>query len=696
MNLLDLPDEILFQICNQLSKQDLNPLIEAYPEFASKIEKFYRFYSNKVSAPIHYKPVTKLCQHIQTHKLSELVELFDSQDTSDLDHVWLICLELVGYNLDIDPAHFLKMVQRFPNAITILDHEIMSFPIPAYYEREHSKMTKVLNHLFENLDSTKTKSICFPFVKSLHFNEARSINYNIGKFQFPRVSGFDFYNFRDVSSFKAISNLELPLLHTMRITDDSQTISNKKSILHALKFDKYKGLGDIDLRIHDREENNDEIGSILDCDMDGVVFDMGFLGHLRVSKVCDRSTSSNKSMGVLRNLNVLHNVQMLTLSEFCSVVNFNAPNLKYLVFMFSNHDMYLNSVNEIKFKDFNAPNLLKLSIRNATDSAKKWIICADRFENINAPNLKSVDVYEKSLQSNKSLYFDNLEEIYIDSYSCWEGKFNCSKLLKLSMILDLNKDISLENPDPLTNTAFSSLKELVFPSTHDRSRFISDNVPPFDILKFPFIKTYPTLTRLNIENPLYNSQELPIDKFLSRFPNLKILDMAIKDESIKIDGLHMDNLDFLTILLHQDVQQFEMINCQFQKLGMLKIYRKHDPYADNQFNGVYGKLDNIITPGLKVFETCLSMACLDLKTFQSKGIEYVTSKGQVFQIDLGDVSSLKELIIKNPFSKLDYTNVPSYVYNVVLKEPFPTISKNNIARLYYLYKQNKHEDYSYI
>lgn len=27
----------------------------------------------------------------------------------------------------------------------------MSFPIPAYYDREHSKMTKVLNHLLENL-----------------------------------------------------------------------------------------------------------------------------------------------------------------------------------------------------------------------------------------------------------------------------------------------------------------------------------------------------------------------------------------------------------------------------------------------------------------------------------------------------------------------------------------------------------------
>lgn len=123
MNLLDLPDEILFQICNQLSKQDLNPLIEAYPEFASKIEKFYRFYSNLANPVIYELPIAKLCQHIQTHKLSELIELFDSQNTSGLDHVWLVYLELTGYNSDIDPTQFLKMVQKYTHNLGSSNYE---------------------------------------------------------------------------------------------------------------------------------------------------------------------------------------------------------------------------------------------------------------------------------------------------------------------------------------------------------------------------------------------------------------------------------------------------------------------------------------------------------------------------------------------------------------------------------------------
>ncbi|CAM9010313.1 unnamed protein product [Wickerhamomyces anomalus] len=280
MNLLDLPDEILFQICNQLSKQDLNPLIEAYPEFASKIEKFYRFYSNLANPVIYELPIAKLCQHIQTHKLSELIELFDSQNTSDLDHVWLICLELNDNILNIDPTHFLKIVQKFPNSITISDFKYMTFPILPDIGIVPPNFTKILIHLLENLDSTKTKVIRFPFVKDLELRARHdSLNYkNLGKFEFPQVSGLCSSDFHEVSSFKAVSNLELPLLQNIHITDDAQTINSKKSILHALKFNKYKRLEDIYLGIHGKESNNDEIGSILNCDMDGVSFDMGFLG----------------------------------------------------------------------------------------------------------------------------------------------------------------------------------------------------------------------------------------------------------------------------------------------------------------------------------------------------------------------------------------------------------------------------------
>ncbi len=691
MNLLDLPDEILIQIFNQLGIYDFNRLIEAYPKSGSKIEKFYRFYFNQVT-PSQKAPIIKLPQYIQVHQLSELDDLFEFKKTSGIDNASLIHFELNGY-LDEDPSHFLKIVQNFPNIITLTDQDF--FPLSEYHDPEN--LFKFVNHLLEHLDSTKTKSIRFPRVETLELVDQGLINCDFKKLEFLQTKCLKLFNFHvSASSFKAVSNLELPFLQDLTIIDDAQSINNRKSIIHALKFSKYNNLNFVKLKIYEKEDINGAAVSFFSCDFDGVLFDMKFLKSLNVIVHVPKP---RYSVGGLRNFNILHNVQMLSLLDICSIVNMNAPSLKTLALGFSGFAIYLTSENEIKFKNFNAPNLLKLSVDcDAKDHSKKWIICGDQFENINAPILKSVDVDEKSLQSNKTLYFENLEEIYIESYSCWEGKFNRSKLLKLEMILDLNKDIILEDPDPLINTAFSSLQELVFSdsSTHDEFKSRSQNAhDPFDMMKFPFIKTYPTLTSLFIHNTLYNFHELPFDRFLSRFPNLEYLHMGvIKDEFISINGLHMDHLSTLSIILdNDDVQQFEMTNCQFQNLKSLYIAKKYSNYATNEFNAVYGKLENIISPKLEKISTNLSMASLNLENFQCNGIHSVNLDGKVFQIHLGDVSNLTELVIRQPFGKLDYTNVPSSVHRLFLEPPLPAISKNNIEILSYQYnKQNEQED----
>lgn len=57
MKLQDLPDELLFQICNQLSINDLISFVQV-PEFGSRTQSFYKFYYDEASTK-------RLAEHLQ-------------------------------------------------------------------------------------------------------------------------------------------------------------------------------------------------------------------------------------------------------------------------------------------------------------------------------------------------------------------------------------------------------------------------------------------------------------------------------------------------------------------------------------------------------------------------------------------------------------------------------------------------------
>ncbi len=639
MNLLSLPDEILCQICNHLNIFDFLSLVQI-PEFGLRAQKFYRFYYDESHRECKRFGEQELKKRfsLEAYPLHEYIKINDS----DVLAVHL----LFGDCKDRIINKVIEIAKRVPNKITSLaidSREFMGLQSvsPGFYD-DFNKVQKLKSHssLIKNLSASPlTKSTSFSLEDIYLFDQELGLE----KLEFPNLSNLKLQNCVAINKF---SKFKIPCVKNIQVFCEDRHVS----ILNNFAFEEYNFLKKFEASIDIDEGKESEI----------IIENLKFK-NCEDAKFLIRSKSCE---GKLQNIS-FGNLKHLKVENIKSFINIDAPNLIDLELIFGGEPID----DCVNFTNFSAPKLLSIKNENCLGG----YIHVDKFENFHAPMLQQLQIDEFSLCDTGSFFFENLQSIVIHSYAAWHGKFNPSNVVHLELISGKCRD----SYDALTYTDFPSLRELMVEGKEDADFF--------DLADFPFTRSYPNVTYLELDN-FINIQSSSLNECLSRFPNLKQLDLYpnYKLGDFKIEGLCCDKLKRLEISPVGIINNIEITNCQFKNLKSFKLDTKRSVNPDEQSSyTANGKLD-FIAPNLVIFDVDVNMDSLNLSNFQCCKIKTITLKGVVFDIGLGDIGELEELKITRNFGRLSHTNLPLSIEELSLpsNEELPYASMSALKELY--------------
>lgn len=432
-------------------------------------------------------------------------------------------------------------------------------------------------------------------------------------------------------------------------------------MINSFNFDDYPQLEKVCLTLVIGSDDAEDVEDTNVCDFEGVSF--GSCKFISIS-VQRELNYFFQGTWILKNLNVIPDLISLDLNNFSSIINVNAPNIKFI-------SINLDFKKRIQFRNIYSPDLLNIS----TSGQAKDNITTQELRNIYAPNLEYVNIDESTLEEGTSIVCQNLQSIKTKNFHSWIGKFNPSILSQLTLYLG-EKNGSGED--------YASLKKTKFPSL-DFLSIKFGKAPPCCILEVPFADFYPNLSWLSLfsEVPIPSFQGSSLSR-LSKFPKLKTLDLELCDPTIKINGLCIDSLTSLSFRIKENIESFELTESSFKNLKHIDI---EGQIASS--TSTIGKID-IVSPSLESFRTSLNMVSINFLNFQTNNLQHVYLRGPVFEIELGDIKNLSSLRVAHPFGKLSYRNEPAEFFRELeLRKPFPVVSLEGIKKLYSFSNERK-------
>ncbi len=354
MNLLDLPDEILVQVCDYLNVDDILSLFHI-PQFALKAKGYFTFYYDENS-----QDAVDFVQKMQglSAKAYPIREFKNTRGLrTGIVHFLLGDPSKSGKQRDAFDQVF-SIALKIPNKVTALTEKLSM-----------GSILTLQTLLFP--ESSKTNTICFLSLKKLYLE--RDVDIDPRKLKFPKVEDFtlEFCETKD-----HISKFNLPNAQEITIVYYSRDIH--KSLIENFKFDDYSHLKKVYLFIV-IEEDGEEVKDAKVCDFEGVSF--GTCKFLSISIREEFNYFFKDGTGVLKNLNMIPKLTKLQLKNFSSIINFDAPHLRGL-------SVDIDFDERIHFENFNAPKLLKIS----TSGGARDGILPQELKNIYAPKLQSVDL----------------------------------------------------------------------------------------------------------------------------------------------------------------------------------------------------------------------------------------------------------------------------------------------------------------